>query len=185
MKSTKLAGRYAKALFDYAQQQDKIEQVNSDLILVKNVIKENRELKFIIESPIIFPDKKNNIFSNIFDGKICDLTFGFLSLIIIKKREPALTAICDEFLALYNDYHNIKIVQVITASPLSPTLIEEIKRRMEKKISATVLIQEKIDPNIIGGVVIKYDDFLFDASITSKINQLRSEFSQNVYQAAF
>ena len=87
MKSTKLAGRYAKALFEFALQKEEIEAVNSDLAIVKTVLKENSQLKAVIESPVIFPDKKNDIFTDLFDGKISKTTFGFLSL-IIKKKSP-------------------------------------------------------------------------------------------------
>lgn len=185
MKSTKLAGRYAKALFEFARQQGEIERVNKDLALVKAVIKENHELKAIIESPIIFPDKKNDIFSDLFSGKISDITFGFLSLIIKKKREPSLGAICDEYLILYNIHHNIKIAHVTTATPLNPELAASLQKLLEEETHATIQIQEKVDENIIGGLLVKIDDFLFDASILSRINKLRAEFSHNVYQAAF
>lgn len=185
MKSTKLAGRYAKALFEFARQQEAIETVNQDLALVKTVIKENRELKAVIESPIIFPDKKDDVFRDLFSGKISDITFGFLSLIIKKKREPSIGAICDEYLALYNIHHNIKIARVTTATPLNPKLAASLQKLLEEETHATIQIQEIVDENIIGGLLVKIDDFLFDASILSRINKLRAEFSHNIYQAAF
>ncbi len=185
MKSTKLAGRYAKALFDFAQQKEEIEAVNSDLVLVKSVLKENSQLKAVIESPVIFPDKKNDIFTDLFEGKISKTTFGFLSLIIKKKREPSLSIICDEYLKLYNIHHNIKIAYITTVFPLSEELAAALKKLLEEETHATIQIQEKVDPNIIGGLLIKIDDFLFNASILAKINKLRAEFSYNVYQAAF
>ena len=185
MKSTKLAGRYAKALFEFARQQEEIEEVNRDLALVKSVLKTNPQLKAVIESPIIFPDKKNDIFSDLFSGKISKTTFGFLSLIIKKKREPALSSICDEYLALYNLHHNIKIAYITTAIPLTEELAAALKRLLEEETHATIQIQEKVDANIIGGLLVKLDDFLFNASILAKINKLKAEFSHNVYQAAF
>ena len=185
MKSTKLASRYAKALFEFARQQEAIETVNLDLALVKAVIKENRELRAVIESPIIFPDKKDDIFRDLFSGKISDITFGFLSLIIKKKREPSISAICDEYLALYNIHHNIKIAHVTTATPLNPELAVSLQKLLEEETHSTIQIMEKVDENIIGGLMVKIDDFLFDASILSRINKLRAEFSHNIYQAAF
>ena len=185
MKSTKLAGRYAKALFDFAHQQEEIEAVNNDLALVKSVLKENSQLKAIIESPVIFPDKKNDIFADLFSGKISKTTFGFLSLIIKKKREPSLSTICDEYLKLYNIHHNIKIAHITTAVPLSEELAAALKQLLEEETHATIQLQEKIDENIIGGILVRIDDFLFNASILAKINKLRAEFSHNIYQAAF
>ena len=185
MKSTRLASRYAKALFELARQQGEIDTVNQDLALVKSVIKENHELKAVIESPIIFHDKKNNIFKDIFNGKISDTTFGFLSLIIKKKREPALTSICDEYLALYNIHHNIKIAHVLTAAPMTPELTERLRKLLEDDTHSTIQFQTAVDENIIGGLMVMIDGYLFDASLLSSIRKLRAEFSHNIYQAAF
>jgi F-type H+-transporting ATPase subunit delta len=185
MRSTKLASRYAKSLFEFARERNQVEQVNEDLKLVKAVIKENRELKAVIESPIVFPDKKNAIFSGIFSGKISDTTFGFLSLLIKKRREPALTTICDEYTALYNILHNIKIAHIITAVPMSKEVTDELTQLLEKETHATIKLQENVDPDIIGGLIGMIDGYLFDASIISSIKKLRDEFSQNIYKAAF
>lgn len=185
MKSSKLASRYAKALFEFAKQNGQIEKVNEDLSLVKSVLKDNHDLKAVIESPVIFPDKKNDIFAAVFNGKLCDITFGFLSLTIKKKREPAIIAICDEYVKLYNIHHNIKIAFVTTGQPLSSELAEALKQLLEQETKATIQLQQVVDDKIIGGLLVRIEDFLFDASIQSRINKLRAEFSYNVYQAAF
>lgn len=185
MKSSKLASRYAKALFEFAKEKEQIENVRHDLDLVKNVLLENYELKAIVESPVIFPDKKINIFKGIFAEKIGETTFGFLSLIILKKREPSLVTICDEYEILYNLYHNIKIAHVTTAQPLSTKLADSLKQLLEKETQSTIILHEIVDESIIGGFVVRIDDFLFNGSIQARINKLRSEFSHNIYRAAF
>ena len=185
MKSTKLASRYAKALFEFAQPRGEIETVDQDLALVKSVIKENQELKAIIESPVIFPDKKNGIFNGVFNGKISDTTYGFLSLIIRKKREPALCTICDEYRALYNIHHNIKVAHIITAVPITAELTESIRELLEKDTQATIQITTSVDEKIIGGIMVEIDGYLYDASLLTRINILKAEFSHNIYQAAF
>ncbi len=185
MKSTKLASRYAKALFEFAQQRGEIETVNKDLALVKSVIIENRDFRGVIESPIIFPDKKNSIFKEVFKGKLSDTAFGFLSLIIRKKREPSLGTICDEFLALYNIHHNIKIARVITAVPITAELTEMLRNLLEEDIHSTIQITTSVDERIIGGLMVEIDGYLYDASLLTRINRLRAEFSHNIYRAAF
>lgn len=185
MKSTKLASRYAKALFDLAKEKELIDKVNSDLKIVKEVISENHDLKAVIESPIIFADKKNNVFAEVFKGKLDEITFGFLSLLIKKKREPSLVTICNEYEHLHNDYHNIKIAYITTAQPLSEELKGKLQQILEEGWKANVQICERVDEKIIGGFIVHIDDFLFNASILAKINKLRADFSSNIYQAAF
>lgn len=185
MKSTKLASRYAKALFQFAKENGQIEEVNKDLALVSQVMKENRDLKTVIESPIIFPDKKETIFHDIFSEKLSKVSFCFLSLLIKKRREPSLVPICDEYVKFYNAHHNIKIAHITTAVEISGKLSEELKKTLEDITKSHIILDKSVNTNIIGGLSIRIDDFIFDATLSSRINKMRSDFSQNIYQAAF
>ena len=102
-----------------------------------------------------------------------------------KKREPALGTICDEFLALYNKHHNIRIAHVLTAVPIKPELTEILRHLLEEDLHSTIQITTTVDERIIGGLMVEIDGYLYDASLLTRINRLRAEFSHNVYQAAF
>lgn len=182
MKNLKLANRYAKALFEFANKQNQIETVNQDLGLVKTTLRENRELQVILNSPVIEPSKKHAIFTALFQGHLSETTFTFIDVIIRKKREPALRNICEEFTKYYNDYHNIRVVTVTTAQPMSAELREKIKGLLSEETHYTIDLEEIIRPDIIGGIIVKMGDFYFDAGILSKINKLRNAFAYNEYQ---
>jgi F-type H+-transporting ATPase subunit delta len=185
MRNPKLAGRYANALFTFSIEQKQLEKVYQDVILIKTVFKENRELKAVIESPVIFPDKKNHIFAEVFQNQLSDITFGFLRLMIAKKREPALMDICDEFVSLYYRHNNIKIAEVTTAQPLTKTMSTQLQQLLESQTGSTILLKSLINPEVIGGLLVQIDNFVVDASIQAKINRLKAQFSQNIYQAGF
>ena len=184
MKSQKLAGRYANALYEFAVQENKLEETYKDILTLKEVFHENSELKAVIESPVITPDKKKNIFAALFEHKISAVSYGFLSL-IQKKREPALLMIFDEFIRLYNKHHNIRIAQFTTAVAISDALAERIKAVLEEQTKSTIELQRIVNPELIGGFIVKIDDFLVDTSLIGRINKLKQEFSNNVYQAGF
>jgi len=185
MKNPKLSDRYAKALYEFSLENNNLEAIYQDIIFIKSVFHDNRNLFVVIESPVIFPDKKMKIFSEIFKDKISEISFGFLKLLIMKKREPALLQICDEFIKFYYKHHNIKIAWITTAQELEESLVLKIKKILEEQAHATIEIQLKIDPAIVGGFIVKIDDFVVDASILSKINQLKREFSYNIYQSEY
>lgn len=185
MKNPKLANRYAKALFDFAKEKDEIEAVNSDLASIRSTLNENSELRVILNSPVIAPNNKHTVFSKIFESAISKTSFVFLDVIIRKKREPALDSICDEFQKLYNEFHNIKVVTLTTAQKISDELVEEIKKMIAEQTHHSIIIKQVIQPEIIGGIILKMGDFYFDASIMSKINKLKQEFSHNIYQINF
>ena len=185
MKSTKLANRYANALYMFALEQNKLEEVYSDILTLKGVFIENRELRGIIERPVLSPDKKRHIFTEIFKGKIDDITFGFLNLILSKKREPSFIYIFDEFISCSYKHHNIKKAHVTSAVALDSELLGKLKAILEEQIHSTIEIEQTVQPEIIGGFIIKIDDYLIDASLRGKINKLKLEFSHNIYRAAF
>ena len=170
MKNPKIANRYAKALFDFATEKNQVETVHKDLLLVLNTLKENRELLVVLDSPVIVPSKKRAIFKNVF---------------INKKREPMVAGICSEFTKLYNEHHHIKTVTLTSAMPLGSEIVEKIRAMLSEKTHYSIDIQQVVNPSIIGGIMVKMDDYFFDASISSKLNSLRQEFSHNIYQINF
>jgi F-type H+-transporting ATPase subunit delta len=185
MKNPKLSGRYAKALFDFATEKNLVEEVNSDLKLFAQTLKENSELQVLLRNPIIEAHQKHKIFESIFNGTLHDTTYQFLEVLLKKRRGPALDTICEEFFKLYNAAHNIRSAFIATASPLSESLKEKLLALLSEQTHATIELHEIVDSNLIGGFVIKMDDLYLDSSILSKINNLRQEFSQNNFQVQF
>lgn len=185
MKNPKVASRYAKALYDYASENHEIEAVRDELLQIIEVLKENQELQIVLNSPVIVPSKKHTIFTQVFSDILSKTSFNFLDVIIKKKREPAIATICEEYIKLYNQAHNIKVAKLTTAQPLSEELVDKIRGILEEKTQSTIEIQQLVDPNIIGGILIKFDDYFIDASILSKINKLRQEFAHNIYQVNY
>lgn len=185
MKNPKIANRYAKALFDFAKEKDQIEAVGKDLKQVRNILKENGELRSVLNSPVIAPSKKKVIFANIFQEVLNETSFSFLDVIIRKKREPMLDTICEEFVKYFNEFHKIKVVTLTSAQPLSTELVEKIRSMIADQTQYTIEINQLLNPEIIGGIQVKMDDFYIDASISSKINKLKQEFAHNIYQVNF
>lgn len=185
MKNIKLASRYAKALYDFAIEKNQLEEVYQDVLLIMDVLGANRELELTIECPIVQQSKKSKIFIGVFENKVSEVAFGFLKLIVSKKREPALRLVCAEFIELYYKFHNIKIVQLVVAQETSEEIVEKIRKIVQEQTNSTIRIQTTITPGIIGGFIIKMEDFVFDASIIRHINDLKREFSHNVYQPGF
>lgn len=185
MKNPRLSNRYAKALFDFAQEKGQIEEVNRDLAMIKETLKGNGEMQAVLNSPVIPPAKKHTLFASVFQSMISETTFLFLDVIIRKKREPALATICDEFVKFYNDFHHIKTVKLTSAMPLSADLVENIRAMLAEQTKQTILIEQVVQPDIIGGFRLKMDDNYLDASIIAKLNRLRNEFAHNVYQVNF
>jgi len=185
MRNPKLATRYANALFEFASETNDVENVYQDILHIQKVIASHSEMKKVLESPIISQEKKHNIISAVFSKDITETAFNFFSLIVKKRREPELLMICNQFKKIYNHHHNIKEAFITSAQPLSEKMVHFIKTYLEEGSPFTVILHLSVNKNIIGGLVVKIDDFYFDASIQAKVLKLKAEFSQNVYAAGF
>lgn len=185
MKNIKLANRYAKALYDFSIERGDLEQVYQDVLLIIGLLKVNRELNQALESPVIPHTKKSKIFKAIFENTLCPTTFGFIKLVLEKKREPALYTIAQEFVKLYYKFHNIKIADFVTAQPVEQSVQDKLVSLLEEKTGSRIILKSVIMPKLIGGFIIKIGDFIYDASILKEINMLKREFSYNIYQAGF
>ena len=97
MKNPKLSDRYAKSLYDFADEKNQIEEVYGDLKLLANTLKENRDLQMLLRNPVVPPNQKHQIFESVFNGTLHEISYQFVDLLLKKRREPNLDMICEEF----------------------------------------------------------------------------------------
>lgn len=182
MRQTKVASRYAKALFDLALETGRLEEVRQDLLLIAGV--KHEELKVILASPIIRSDKKIAVFEAIFTGKVQPVTVSFFKLIFAKGRAVAMDEIIEAFAGLYRNHKGIKVVELTTAVPVSAAIVDEIKQLIAGNNilnGKSIELREKVDPSILGGLVVQVDDQLFDASIRHDLQHIKRQFIKNMY----
>lgn len=178
MDELKLQKRYAQSLFDLAKQENIIEEIFSDVELIYDVCKHNREFCVILKNPTIKPLKKREILFALFNDKCNALTMKFLSLIASKHREIYLQGICSSFVEIYNKHNGIKIAKLFVAQKASEEIKQAIKQRLEADFSCKVQIEEHEDRNLIGGFIIEFDDKQYDASFVRKLNDLKREITK-------
>jgi len=181
MRGHKASIRYAKSLIELALMQNVLEEVFKDITLIRSTLNENRALRVALKSPVIKQDKKTAILSQIFAKKLNALTEAFIKIVILKKRESALTDICNDYITLYKQHKNIVTAEIKTATAISENTKKEIKRIVHSIETGNLEITELIDKDIIGGFVIKVGDKQIDESISTKLNELKREFSHNPY----
>lgn len=184
MQATKIAARYSKALIDLAMEQGVLEQVYNDIKYVKETCKTNKSLVVFLKSPVIKTDKKTAIIQEVFGGKLTKLTEVYLNLITTKKREKYLTEIADEFLNQYKAKKNIITAVVTTASGIDDIVRKQLVDIVKGNGNNEVVLEEKIDQDIIGGIILRVGDKQVDASIVRKLNNLKHRFKENPFHKA-
>ena len=185
MKGAKAAARYAKSLLSLAVEQKTLEAAFSDMKLIDDTCDQNPELQVLLKSPVIKGDKKQAVMNAIFASKLSPITAGFIKLIIQHRREDILHEIADSFVKQYKAHKNIGVAEIITASPLKADAKARIMEQLKKQQGREMEIVEKVDPALIGGLVVRIGDKQFDGSISRKLNDLKKDFSKNPYVPSF
>ena len=186
MSVLRIATRYAKSLLDLAVEQNKLDEVYGDVQYLGEATK-NRDLYMMLKSPIIQSEKKNAVLSTLFQGKLSELTLAYLKLLVNKHREMYIPEIVEEFRNQYKKMKHITTVKVTSASELSDDVLELLKKKLTESHDTfeNLEIVTAVDPDIIGGFVLEFDDKRYDASVQSKLNDLKSTFTKNLYVREF
>lgn len=182
MSARKVAARYAKALMDLAIEQDKLERIFQDVVSF-NEVNENRDFALMMKSPLITASKKEQVFKVLFEGKYDPMTMAFLKILLNKGRERYLPEVADAFLEMYQKHQHVSSVILTTATELSAETVENIRQQLLKAAvtDEKVEIHTEIDPELLGGFVIEFDNKRYDASVKSKLDALKKEFVGNQY----
>ncbi len=175
MSDNKVAYRYAKSLFEVAKSAKNVEAVNQNMVDFQITCKQNIELKNVLKSPIVSSEQKSNLLSTVF-ASYEKVVIDFFSLVVSKNRAGSLPQIASKFEDLYNEYNQIVEVDVQSAQALTEGERKEVVSYLEKQTGAKeIKIAEQINPDLLGGLVIKYGDSLIDSSVSFQIKNLKKE----------
>ncbi len=182
MQNPRLAGRYAKSVFDLAIEKDQLDVVYRDMVYLQSICKSSREFVSLLKSPIIKGDKKQQILDVVTKDKISILTASFNELMVRKGREESLPEIVNAFIDMYNNIKGIHKVKLTTAQPVS----EELKHRIIDKFTTTTSLQHieleaAVNESLVGGFVLEFNNTLVDASIMRDLKDIKKQFMDNSY----
>ena len=185
MGDIKVASRYAKSLLKIAIEENSLEELHNDMILVNGVCTQNHDLVLLLKSPIVRTDKKKAILAEIFGKNISKMSNAFLSIILTKRREGLLADIADAFIDIYKSHNNITSASITTAVALSKDQKTKIIDLLLTEKSDNVELKEVVNPDIIGGMIVRIGDKQVDESIRRKLSNLEMEFDNNPYIKEF
>jgi F-type H+-transporting ATPase subunit delta len=181
MAESRVASRYARPLLELAQQQGVLPEVHSDMQLFTRTVNEHRDLKLALQNPIIKNDKKLAILNKVFGNRIHPMTATIFRIISQKNRENILEDIAREFEHQYNQLKGIQVAHVTTAVPLAPQLRGEFAQVVAEQTGKIVQLKEHVDPELIGGYVLRVGDRQLDDSVRNSLRRLKNQFKENPY----
>ena len=185
MRESLAGNRYAKSLIALSIEKNELDVIYGDMVLISETIESCKDLDVLLKSPVVKTDKKQEVLTAIFGKNTTELTKQFLLLISSRNREALIGDIANAFVRQYKVIKKIIVTEVTSAVKLDAAQKKKILQLLNTEGSSSVEVIEKINPDIIGGFIVRVDDKQIDASISRKLDDLRQDFSKNQYIADF
>jgi ATP synthase F1 delta subunit len=172
-----IAEVYARSLFEVAQEHDVIDTVRDQLGQFADALHDNRELAVFFFSPYFStPEKKEGLERAVVDAE--PIVLNFLEALIERHRMPAIYRIRTTYEKYWDDAHHLLPVEVTSAVELDKSTIDEIGKRIGEQTGNEIELSTQVDPDILGGIMLRVGNFILDASIRNRLNQLRKQVAR-------
>jgi F-type H+-transporting ATPase subunit delta len=172
-----IAQVYSRSLFEVAKEQDKLDVIRDELGEFADALAQNRDLQVFFFSPYFSTQEKKEGLARALEGAD-EIVENFLELLIEKHRMPALFRIRRQFDELWEEENRLLPVHVTSAIELDPAIVEQIGRRIGEQTERRVELSTKVDPDILGGIVLRVGNSILDASIRNRLEQVRRQVAR-------
>jgi F-type H+-transporting ATPase subunit delta len=168
---------YARSLFEVAQEHDRLDEIREQLDQFAGAVNEHRQMATFFFSPYFSSEEKKSALKRAVDG--ADPIFmNFLEALIERHRMPVIFRIRAEYARLWDAEKKLLPVQITSAVPLDEKTVKSIGDRISEQTGQTVELSSSVDPDLIAGIVLRVGNVILDASIRSRLNQLRKTVAQ-------
>jgi F-type H+-transporting ATPase subunit delta len=179
MQSGSIAKRYARALIDLAREAGEIEHVLKELEVFEAYLEQSDALRQVLTNPSFSGDQRVAVLRDVLDTvKFSDLTRRFLLLVAEKRRMDIFGSILREYRNYYDEQQGLVRVTVISAVPLPQDLEKRLTAQIESLVNRKVVLTREIDPGILGGIVTRVGDLLFDGSLSTQLSRIKTALLQ-------
>lgn len=173
MVNHRIAYRYALSLFTEASQQKVVTKVYADMIALQEMLSASRELRYIFLSSIISAENKIAIWQQIAHKHFLPVSYGFVKMVITKRREPLIQAIISKFSTIYKKQNAIEEIEIVSASSLDKAQVTLIKNKLSK--NKQVQFTEHIEEDLIGGFILKWSNQVLDLSLRHRLTSVKQK----------
>jgi F-type H+-transporting ATPase subunit delta len=172
-----IAEVYSRALFDVAKEKDVLDEIHDELGQFVEELDENRDLQVFFFSPYFSSQEKKDGISKMISGAD-DNFVRFLELLAERHRMPAVFRIKKDFDELYAEERKLLPVTITSAIELDKSLVKDIRKKIEEQTDRKVELTTKVDPDVLGGLVLRVGNKVLDGSIRARLERLRKQVAK-------
>ena len=175
-----MAGRYASALFSLARESNATDQVAASLDTFNRMIGESADMARLVRSPVFSAEEQVKALGAVLDrAGITGIAANFIKLVASKRRLFSIREMIANYHKLNDSYRGVARAEVTSASPLSDAHIAALKEQLKGVTGGRqVEVTAKVDPSIIGGLVVKLGSRMVDGSLKTKLNSIRTRMKE-------
>lgn len=177
MKATRASLRYAKAALAFAQEANSSQQVFEDMQSLSALLKADEELNSVMENPMLASAKKQEILKALLPDSSTQ-TQDLLALLAHNNRMELVKGTCEQFIELFVAQKGEVKATVTTAIALTPELEQQVLQQAQKLSDKKAILENKIDPSIIGGYILKIGDMQYDASVSNQLKAIKTTLTK-------
>ena len=174
MREIRIAKPYAQALYSAATEQDILDRIVTDTNQILQLTQESEDFDGFLANPILSPQFKSEMFQQLLSETVQPLTLNFLLLLALKQRERFLVAILRRFLEIVDLQAGRVVAQVTSAISLTDVQKANLTQQLSDYSGAEVRLELSEDAVIQGGIIVRLGDTVFDGSITSQLQRMRT-----------
>jgi F-type H+-transporting ATPase subunit delta len=172
-----IAQVYARALFEVATEHDSLDEIRDQLGEFADAMRDNRQFAVFFFSPYFsVPEKKDGLRRSVKDPN--PEFENFLEALIERHRMPAIFRIRTEFNSLWDEERRLLPVKITSAVTLDEATVQGISDRIGSQVDREIQVSAEVDPDILGGIVLRVGNLILDASIKNRLEQLRQQVAQ-------
>jgi F-type H+-transporting ATPase subunit delta len=172
-----LARVYGRSFFQVALEQGRLDELREQLGQFADALDEHRELAMFFFSPYFSSEEKQQSLGSLLDGAD-ELLLNFLSLLIENHRMPVIFRIRQEYERLWDEENRTLPVEITSAIALDEATTESLGRTIGERAGRKVTLAARVDPDILGGIILRVGNSILDASIRNRLEQLRRHVAQ-------
>lgn len=172
-----IAQVYARSLFEVAKENDELDEVHEQLGQFADALDESRELQVFFFSPYFSSQEKKDAVGKVVDGGN-EHFVNFLELIAERHRMPAVFRMRREFDSMWREENKLLEVRITSAVELDEDLVDSIGSRIEEQTGQRIDLDANVDPDVIGGLVLRVGNMVMDASVRGRLERLRKEVAR-------
>ncbi len=166
---------YAGALLEIGKEQNILDQVAEELKFIIDLLKEDADFLHYMKAPGFTKESKKSLIDKVFKNQLSDIIINFFSVLIDNDRHSIIEEVYESLSQLLDVEKNRLRVKVISSTKLEESVLSKVQSALQDKFKKQIILEEKVDQSIIGGIIIRIGDLIIDGSISKDLKNIREK----------